>query len=140
MIRIRNPTLYEVKILMKGERRMSKRKLMPAQELQQYVDRLNKSFAHWEKERRDGCVDPNWSDGVNLNLVRGHIIAEKRKISRTCNEFGLTIPAIYYRALPPEMPADFFVTDGKNYNPQRIERIMNLRGASEAKPVQLTLF
>ncbi|MBQ4494264.1 MAG: hypothetical protein II968_00700 [Selenomonadaceae bacterium] len=129
---------------------MAKRKLTPAQELQQYVDRLNKSFAHWEKERRNGCVDPNWSDGVNLNLVRGHIIAEKRNISRTCNEFSLTIPAIYYRPLPPEMPADFFVTDGKNYNPQRIARIMNLRGLFDKKeteeeesksvPVQLTLF
>ncbi len=120
---------------------MAKRKLTPAQELREHINRLAERYLHWEAERRDGCVDPNWSDGVNLNLVRGHIIAEKRNISRTCNEFGLTIPAIYYRALPPEMPADFFVMDGKNYNPNRVSRIMNLRGgASETKPVQMSLF
>ncbi len=140
MTRIRNPTIYEVKILMKGESIMAKRKLTPAQELREYVNRLAERYAHWEEERREGCVDPNWSDGVNLNLVRNHIINFKRQIRLTCDKFCLTIPAIYYRPLPPEMPADFFVTDGKNYNSHRIERIRNLRGASESKPVQLTLF
>ena len=81
---------------------------------------------------------------MNLNLVRGHIICAKGQIRRTCDNFGLVIPAIYYRPLPPEMPADFFVTDGKNYNPKRIARIMNLRGKpdddGEEKPVQLSLF
>ena len=120
---------------------MAKRKLMPAQELQQHIDRLAERYARWERERRDGCLDPFWSDGDNLNLVRNHIRYEKQQIRLTCDKFALTIPAIYYRPLPPEMPADFFVTDGKNYNPNRVSRIMNLRGTnSENKPVQLTLF
>ena len=119
---------------------MAKRKLTPVQELREQVNRLAERYAHWEQERRDGCVDPNWSDGVNLNLVRNHIINFKRQIRRTCDNFNLPMPAIYYRALPPEMPADFFVTDGKNYNPKRVARIMNLRGEDELSPVQLSLF
>ena len=122
---------------------MAKRKLTHAQELREHVNRLAERYAHWEQERRDGCVDPNWSDGVNLNLVRNHIINFKRQIHRICDNFNLPIPAIYYRPLPPEMPRDFFST-GKNYNPQRIARILNPHGKPdndrEAKPVQLTLF
>ncbi len=122
---------------------MAKRKLMPAQELQQHIDRLAERYARWERERRDGCLDPFWSDGDNLNLVRNHIRYEKQQIRLTCDKFALTIPAIYYRPLPPEMPRDFFST-GKNYNPQRIARILNPHGKPdndrEAKPVQLTLF
>ena len=128
---------------------MAKRKLTPAQELREHVNRLAERHARWERERCDGCVDPNWSDGDNLNLVRNHIIYYKQQIRLTCNKFSLTIPAIYYRPLPPEMPHDFFST-GKNYNPQRIARILNLRGLSDKKkteeeksksvPVQLTLF
>ena len=137
MKRIRDPTLFGVKISAKGESFMAKRKLTPAQKLREHVNKLAERYAHWEQERRDGCVDPNWSDGVNLNLV----INFKRQIRRTCDNFNLPIPAIYFKALPPEMPADFFVTDGKNYNPNRVSRIMNLRGTeSEPKPVQLTLF
>ena len=119
---------------------MSKRKLTPAQELWDQVNRLAGRYAHWEAERRDGCVDPNWSDGVNLNLVRNHIICAKKEIRRTCDFFDLPTPAIYYRPLPPEMPADFFVTNGKNHDPKRVARIRNLRGCDELKPVQLSLF
>ena len=141
MKRIRDPTLFGVKISAKGESFMAKYKLTPAQQLREHVNKLAERYAHWEQERRDGCVDPNWSDGVNLNLVRNHIINFKRQIRRTCDNFNLPIPAIYFKALPPEMPADFFVMDGKNYNPNRVSRIMNLRGTeSEPKPVQLTLF
>ena len=140
MKRIRAPTFFRVKISAKGESFMAKHKLTPVQELQEYVNRLAERYAHWEKERHDGCVDPNWSDGVNLNLVRNHIINFKRQIRRTCDNFNLPIPAIYFKALPPEMPDDFFVTNGKNYNPQRIARILGLRGYCKPKPVQLTLF
>ena len=127
---------------------MAKRKLTPQQELQQYIKDCEERYKHWAQERKDGCVDPNWFDGDNLNLARNHIICAKKNIRRTCDNFGLVIPTIYYRPLPPEMPHDFFST-GKNYNPQRIARIMNLRGQGENNieesdtkpvPVQLSLF
>ena len=81
MKRIRAPTLFGVKISAKGENFMAKRKSTPVQELQEQVNRLAERYAHWERERRDGAVDPNWSDGVNLNLVRNHIINFKNQCS-----------------------------------------------------------
>lgn len=115
---------------------MIKKKLTPNQQLQQHVKECAERYDHWARERKDGCIDPNWADGVNLNLVRTHIICAKKNIRRTCDEHGLITPAIYYRALPPELPADFFVTNGKNYNPERIARIMNLRGHADNKTTE----
>ena len=98
------------------------------------VAECNERYEHWAQERRDGCVDPNWSDGANLNLVRNHIIFYKKKIRQICDEDGLIIPAIYYRPLPPELPQDFFVRDGKNYNPARIKRILGYDSTVNSGP------
>lgn len=123
---------------------MAKRTKTATEQLQEHVNTCAKEYEHWKALRTDGGTDPNWSDGVNLNLVRTHIICAKKEIRRTCDKFKLVIPAIYFRALPPVMPVDFFVMDGKNYNPQRIERIRNLRGKEDESPqkapVQLRLF
>lgn len=134
---------------------MPKRTKTAVEELQEHVDACSEEYEQWKSLRTDGGTDPNLRDGENLNLIRTHIICAKEQIRRTCDKFKLVIPAIYFRALPPTMPDDFFVTDGKNYNPQRIERIRNLRGQDFATPaskpatkrhqdkkgpVQLTLF
>ena len=37
--------------------------------------------AHWHDLRANGCNDPFWPDGVNLNLVRNHIIYGLRQIA-----------------------------------------------------------
>lgn len=31
-------------------------------------------FSHWDDIYENGCNDPSWADGVNLNLVRNHIL------------------------------------------------------------------
>ena len=114
------------------------------EELQKHVTACAKEYEHWKTLRTNGGTDPNWSDGVNLNLVRTHIVCAKKEIRRTCDKFKLVVPAIYFRALPPVMSVDFFVTDGKNYNPRRVERIRKLRGnedeSPKTAPVQLKLF
>jgi len=102
----------------------------PTEKLKALVAECKERYDRWNKEREEGCCDPNWSDGVNLNLVRNHIIYYKRKIRHTCEEVGLVIPSIYYRALPPELPSDFFVIGGKNYNPARIKRILGFDTSS----------
>lgn len=37
--------------------------------------------AHWHDLKANGCSDPFWPDGVNLNLVRNHIIYALRQIA-----------------------------------------------------------
>ena len=42
---------------------------------------LQKDIDRWEDIKQNGCNDPFWPDGVNLNLVRNHIIHDLRLLS-----------------------------------------------------------
>ena len=64
-----------------------------------YAAALEKSFARWDYIRENGCSDPFWADGVNMNLVRNHIIFYKQKLSEEATLFLL--PEAFYRETPP---------------------------------------
>lgn len=67
------------------------------------ADELGKNirdlFARWNQIYNEGCSDPFWEDGVNLGLVRNHIISYKRQ----CEEELLPeqYPPEYSQELPP---------------------------------------
>jgi hypothetical protein len=64
--------------------------------------RLIESHARWEHLYTQGGSDPFWADGGNLNLVRNHIIYERRILE------GLGyFPEIYGREIPPEVDPDY---------------------------------
>ena len=46
------------------------------------VQELNTGFERWDILYNYGGNDPMWSDGVNLNLVRNHIIAYKKELKK----------------------------------------------------------
>lgn len=64
-----------------------------------YAAALEKSFARWDFIREHGSSDPFWADGVNMNLVRNHIIFYKQKLSEEATLFLL--PEAFYRETPP---------------------------------------
>lgn len=70
---------------------------------------LTRSFERWEYIKEYGCSDPFWGDGVNMNLVRNHIISYKRQINEILREehenslFSTPYPDVYYRETPPEV-------------------------------------
>lgn len=66
-----------------------------------YATALEESYARWEHMYENGCYDPFYEDGVNLNLVRNHIIYYKGMLEKENSLFGL--PDVYYRELPPEV-------------------------------------
>lgn len=70
-----------------------------------YEKSLRDSFDRWQFLYEHGGSDPSWSDGVNLNLVRNHIIYGKRNIEE--NMEPDSYPEIYYRAVPPEVSNDY---------------------------------
>lgn len=43
--------------------------------------RVQADVAHWQDLLANGCNDPFWPDGVNMNLVRNHIIYGLRQIA-----------------------------------------------------------
>lgn len=70
-----------------------------------YAAALEKSFARWDLIRENGCSDPFWADGVNMNLVRNHIIFYKQKLSEETTLFLL--PEAFYRETPPLVDNDY---------------------------------
>ena len=47
------------------------------------LEELEKAYAQWESLYKQGGSDPFYPDGVNLNLVRNHILYFKRQIEET---------------------------------------------------------
>jgi hypothetical protein len=86
-------------------------------ELQRDIDR-------WNEIRRNGCNDPFWPDGVNLNLKRNHIIYDLRRIADLEQKpvqmsVLMVLDPIHNSVddvmgdgrIPPRMPDDFMVHD-----------------------------
>jgi len=87
------------------------------------AEELQDRFDRWDNIYENGCGDPTWSDGVNLNLVRNHILGCKRRIEEShgglesaensqisifSNEMdNPNYPEIYYREPPPEVDRDY---------------------------------
>lgn len=61
----------------------------------------------WISISKNGCSDPSWTDGCNMNLVRNHILYYKNKIFEICNQEGFDIPEEYYLPTPPEVDKNF---------------------------------
>lgn len=68
-----------------------------------YEEELKDSFKRWSYLKEYGGSDPTYSDGVNMNLIRNHIIYYKHKIEETTPPY----PEIYYKDTPPEVDMDY---------------------------------
>ena len=76
---------------------------------------------HWHDLMANGCNDPFWPDGVNLNLVRNHIIYGLRQIAelsaseRQLSMFEIsTISAndvMQDERIPPNVDDNYMVKD-----------------------------
>lgn len=53
---------------------------------EQLLTAIDDAFSTWQKIYQNGCSDPSWEDGVNLNLVRNHIIAYYRVLDERAGE------------------------------------------------------
>ena len=66
---------------------------------------LENEYERWEHIYKYGSSDPFYADGVNLNLVRNHIIYEKQMIEEETPLF--MFDEICQRELPPIVPSDY---------------------------------
>ena len=69
------------------------------------LSELEKDFARWDHLYQHGGQDPCWADGVNLNLVRAHIIRRKQQIEEECPLFAGM--GICTREVPPVVPEEY---------------------------------
>lgn len=81
------------------------------------VSGLTKSFERYDYILKNGCNDPFYCDGINLNLVRNHILSYKKQIEEflegektgQTSLFSSSYPDIYYKPTPEEVSYDFMV-------------------------------
>lgn len=110
--------------------------------IRELAENITERIRHWASIRKNGCNDPSWPDGVNMNLVRNHVIYYKRQLKEICAEHGRYLPDEYYLATPPE------VDDNYMANLRQTRRVNRLRGygkpltrkAPDYQPEQMSLF
>ena len=78
---------------------------MPKQHTVDYAAELQKDFDRWDHLYQHGGRDPTWPDGVGLNLVRRHIMIDRRQLEDNPTLFGF--PECYYRDIPPEVDINY---------------------------------
>ncbi|MBR6982104.1 MAG: hypothetical protein IKH75_01000 [Ruminococcus sp.] len=88
-------------------------------------DQIDKAVAHWHDIEKNGCSDPFWPDGLNMNLVRNHVIwyltqikelsVQPVQISLFGEPVGIVVTGdvLDDPRIPPEVDNDFMATDRK---------------------------
>ena len=76
------------------------KKLSPEEMISSWAEQCRKSYEQWQNIFENGCHDPFWEDGINLNLVRNHIIYFQRQMNDLCEEIGYLKPEICSREIP----------------------------------------
>lgn len=93
--------------------------------LDYYCAKLMEAHAHWLNISENGCNDPGYPDGTNMNLVRNHTIYYRKKILFLAEYMGTSIPDCYYEPVPPKVDNNYMA----NLNPkdeQQKKRVENL--------------
>lgn len=93
----------------------------PEQQISEYGHEIVNEIAMWKDHNKNGCNDPAWPDGCNMNLLRNHIIYYKHKIRELCTDNGITLPVEYYFPTPPEVPDNYMA------HLRQAERVKRLR-------------
>ena len=79
------------------------KKKAPEQELKELRKEIRNEIDHWEDINRNGCNDPFWPDGCNMNLTRNHIIYAKYRIAEICAVNKIPMPEEAYIPVPPKV-------------------------------------
>ena len=90
--------------------------------------------SHWHDLMANGCNDPFWPDGVNMNLVRNHIIyglrqiAELRTSERQLSMFDVPAPeavdVMQDKRIPPKVDDNYMAKDRYEHG-RRIKATMD---------------
>lgn len=101
------------------------KKKSPGQEIEECAEGIVSSLQRWKYINENGCDDPAWQDGMNMNLVRNHILYYKRKISEICEENKISFPEELYLPSPPKVNNSYMANLKQE---ERVERIISLGG------------
>lgn len=87
----------------------------------EYRKSIADGLERWKHINKNGCSDPFWPDGCNMNLIRNHIFYYKGKIAEICRINRMPLPEEYYFPAPPEVDNQYMAGLG------RAERVKRFR-------------
>ena len=73
-------------------------------QIEESCNAIKTGIARWEHLKVEGGQNPFWEDGINMNLVRNHIVHCKKEIGNICAINGIDFPEEYYIETPPVVP------------------------------------
>ena len=85
----------------------------PEEVLQTLCDSLEEAHMRWQKLYAEGGQDPCYTDGVNLTLIRNHILHFREVAEKICRENRLERPSVLDEPVPPEVDVDYIAQKGK---------------------------
>ena len=95
---------------------------------EQLAEVIRESHEQWKRLWENGGNDPFWTDGVNLNLARNHIIYGRRLCEEELQEEDY--PEEYYLPLPEEVPPSYMVKSDE-IRQKAYERMQNIKKNSD---------
>lgn len=98
------------------------KKKSPEQIIKECAYNIIREIAIWKHIQEQGCSDPFWPDGCNMNLTRNHILSYKREIREICEENSIPLPEEYYFPTPPEVDDHYMATLKQKQRVQRLRR------------------
>lgn len=84
------------------------------EQIKDLTESLRNSLSRWCDIRDNGCTDPCWSDGTNMNLVHNHIIYYKKQLMELIKDNFMLYPMEFFIPVPPEVPNDYMRYNGGN--------------------------
>jgi hypothetical protein len=100
------------------------KKQTPEQQIKENCEKAVGTIARWKSIRVNGCNDPGWPDGVNMNLLRNHLMSYKKQIRELCIANNLLLPPEVYTPDLPYTDCNYFAKPESD----RAKRIMNRPG------------
>lgn len=94
----------------------------PEQQLDLLCSQIIRERDHWNYINENGCNDPFWPDGSNMNLTRNHIIFYKRDIAELCEKTGMPLPEEYFLKIPPEVDDNYMANLKQKARVERLKQ------------------
>lgn len=109
------------------------KKKSPQETVEELAREIRDTIARWKKYKESGCSDPAYPDGLNMNLLRNHVMYYKQKIREICSENNLTLPEEVYLPNLPYVDNNYFAKP-QSERAQRIMQFPNWRSHNHEKP------
>lgn len=99
-------------------------KRSPKKEVEKMAEEIKQTVVRWKSHKENGCSDPCWADGVNMNLLRNHLFYYKQQIREICMANDLPLPPEAYVPDLPYVDCNYFALPESD----RARRIMSRPG------------